>query len=368
MRRMSIVFLVLAVCLAGGTAVAVSLGEAIVKIVTVGAVVTAVSGPADKAINTLTANNNVPPGTSTRVVPVVSVGEKGYVGAVQVAGSKELVSKTKAVLQLETSWSNKQYRIKLLMPFDSVNPIGAGRVRGLGVTGLVDVAMSSNAYLLPRSRGWNSGDVIKGAAIAYATNQYGTQLNSFINGVFKNEGATPAGATKVVPYLSFGEKAYIGMMQVAGPKAQVDKVKAVWQYEDLFNSGRVRLRALVPSDTVNPIKVNRVKGVGCTAIVDAMLLRAREHEMRPDDYRYFDRAGIFVGLGEDPHYRPPGWDKGRKTGWAKHGDPYHPPGLSKRRGPPVVIVVDDDDKGKGKQHKHQNQNNNGKGKGRGKNK
>ena len=368
MTRKSVVFLALAVCLAGGTALAVSLGEAIVKTVAIGAVVNAVAGPADKAINTLTANRNVPAGTATKVVPVISLGEKGYAGAVQVAGSKELVGKTKAVAQLETSWSNKQYRIKLLMPFNSVNPIGANRVRGLGVTGLVDVAMSSNAYLLPRSRGWNSGDVIKGAAVAYATNQYGTQLNSFINGVFKNEGATPSGATKVVPYLSFGEKAYIGMMQVAGPKAQVDKVQAVWQYEDLFDSGRVRLRALVPSDTINPIKVNRVKGVGCTAVIDAMVLRAREYEKRPDDYRYFERAGIFVGLGEDPHYRPPGWDKGRKTGWAKHGDPYHPPGQSKKQGPPVVVVVDDDDDGKGEQHRNQNQNRNSNGKGKGKGK
>jgi len=368
MMRKSVVFVVLAVCLAGGTALAVSLGEAVVKTVTIGVVVNAVSGPADKAINTLTANKNLPAGASTRVVPVLSVGEKGYVGAAQVAGSQELVNKTKAVAQLETSWSNKQYRIKLLMPFDSVNPIGAGRVRGLGVTGLVDVALSSNAYLLPRSRGWNSGDVIKGAAIGYATNQYGTQLNSFINGVFKNEGATPAGSTKVVPYLSFGEKAYIGMMQVAGPKVQVDKVKAVWQYEDLFDSGRVRLRALVPSDTVNPVKVHRVKGVGCTAIIDAMLLRAREYQKRPDDYRYFDRAPIFVGLGEDPHYRPPGWDRGRKTGWAKHGDPYHPPGLSKKQGPPVVVVVDDDDDDQGEQHRNQHQERRGRGQGRGKKK
>jgi hypothetical protein len=214
------------------------------------------------------------------------------------------------------------------------------RVRGLGVSALADVALSSNAYLLPRSRGWNTGDVLKGAAIGYAVNTYGPQLDTFINSVFRNQGGTPSGATKVVPYLSFGEKAYIGMMQVAGPKEHVEKVQAVWQYEDLFDSGRVRLRVLVPSDSLNPLRLRRVKGVGCTAIIDAMLLRAREHEKRPADYRYFERSAVFVGLGEDPHYRPPGWDKGRKTGWAKHGDPYHPPGQSKKQG-----------KGKGKGNK-----------------
>jgi hypothetical protein len=357
------ILVTLGICAACGTAMAVDLGEAVIKTVGVGVVVNAIADPADKAINTLTANKNLPAGTSTKVVPILSVGEKGYVGAVQVAGSQELVGKTKAVAQFETAWSNKQYRIKLLMPMDSVNPIGMNRVRGLGVSALADVALSSNAYLLPRSRGWNTGDVLKGAAIGYAVKTYGPQLDTFINSVFRNQGGTPSGATKVVPYLSFGEKAYIGMMQVAGPKEHVEKVQSVWQYEDLFDSGRVRLRVLVPSDSLNPLRLRRVKGVGCTAIIDAMLLRAREHEKRPADYRYFERSAIFVGLGEDPHYRPPGWDKGRKTGWAKHGDPHHPPGLSKKQGSgDVVIVIEDDDHGKGEQHKHQEHKGKGKGK------
>jgi hypothetical protein len=338
MTRKSAFLIALALCLAGGTALAVSLGGAVLKAVTVGAVVSAIAGPADKAINTLTFNRKVPAGASTKVVPVLSVGEKGYVGAAQVAGSQELVRKTKAVLQLETSWSNKQYRIKLLMPMNSINPIGAGKVKGLGVSALVDIALSSNAYLLPTSRGWNSGDVLKAAAIGVATNQFGPQINSFLNGVLKTQGATPSGATKVVPYLSVGEKAYIGMMQVAGPASQVNRVKAVWQYEDLFDRGRVRLRVLIPSDTLNPLNVKRVKGVGCTAIIDAMVLRAREYERHPDDYRYFGRSALFIGPGEDPHYRPPGWDRGRKTGWEKHGNPLLPPGQAKKRTSPIVII------------------------------
>lgn len=369
MVRKSVLLLALALGLAGGAALAVSLGEAVVKTATVGVVVNAIAGPADKAINTLTLNRKVPAGVSTKVVPVLSVGEKGYVGAAQVAGSQELVRKTKAVLQLETAWSNKQYRIKLLMPLDSVNPIGAGRVRGLGVSALLDVGLSGNAYLLPRSVGWNTGDALKAGAIAVATNEFGPQLNTFINSVFKNEGATPTGVTKVVPYLSFGEKAYIGMIQVAGPKAQVDKVKAVWQYEDLFDSGRVRLRVLVPSDTTNPLKVQRVKGVGCTAVIDAMVLRAQEYKKRPNDYRYFDRSALFVGLGEDPHYRPPGWDRGRKTGWTKHGDSTMPPGLSKKKSDSVIIIREDE-QGRPERHRERERErereHRGHGKGRGK--
>jgi hypothetical protein len=37
--------------------------------------------------------------------------------------------------------------------------------------------------------------------------------------------------------------------------------------------------------------------------------------------------------------RPPGWVRGRKTGWGKHGDVTMPPGLSKKQGAPSVIVV-----------------------------
>ena len=360
MTRKTAFLIALALCLAGGTALAVSLGEAVVKTVTIGAVVNAIAGPADKAINSLTANRKVPAGASTKVVPVLSLGEKGYVGAAQVAGSQELARKTKAVVQLETSWSNKQYRIKLLMPINSVNPVGAGRVRGLGVSALVDVALSGNAYLLPASRGWNTGDVLKAGAIGVGVNEFGPQINSFINGVFKTQGATPSGVTKVVPYLSFGEKAYIGMIQVAGPQVQVNKVKAVWQYEDLFDRGRVRLRVLIPSDTANPLNVKRVKGVGCTAIIDAMVLRAREYQRRPDDYRYFGRSALFIGPGEDPHYRPPGWDRGRKTGWAKHGNPYLPPGQAKKSAP--VIVIEE----RGERHREREREREREGRGRGK--
>jgi hypothetical protein len=71
-----------AICCCAGSAVAVDLGEALLKTVAVGAVVNAVSEPADKAINTLMMNHDLPPGVDTKVVPVLSVGENGYIGAV----------------------------------------------------------------------------------------------------------------------------------------------------------------------------------------------------------------------------------------------------------------------------------------------
>jgi hypothetical protein len=349
MKR-KLVFLLLIFVLSGGAVFAANLGETVIKTVAIGAVVQAVAKPADKAINSLLGNRNLPIGTATKVVPALSVGEKGYVGMMQVAGSKTLVDKTKAVLQYETSFDNKQYRIKLLMPVDSVNPLGAKRVRGLGVSALLDTALSSNSYRLPPSESFRAGDALKAAAIAVAVNEFGPQLNKFINSVFKNQGGLPEGATKVVPYLSFGSKAYIGMMQVAGPSSQVSKVKAVWQFEQLFDAGRVRLRVLVPSDSVNPLAIHRVKGVGCTAVIDAMVLRAKEQKRNRQHYRYFESSPLFIGPGEDPHYRPPGWDKGRKTGW---GNSPVPPGLSKKTAPKVIIIEDKDkpEKPRGKRGK-----------------
>lgn len=322
-----------------GAVLASNLGEMLLKTVAIGAVVNAMAKPANDAINRLTGNRHLPVGLATKVVPVLSVGEKGYVGMAQVFGSASLVKKVKAVLQLETAFDDKQYRIKVLMPLDSLNPIGAGRVRGVGISGLLDTAVSSNAYRLPPSVGWNGGDVLKAGVIAVAASSFGPQINSFINGVFKNQGATPSGKTKVVPYLSFGTKGYIGMMQVAGPAYAVDKVKAVWQLEQLFDGGRIRLRALVPSDSINPLRIHRVKGVGATAVIDAMVLRAKEERRHPEQYRYFRSAPLFVGPGEDPYYRPPGWDRGRKEGWEKHGNPYLPPGQAKKQSKSPLIAV-----------------------------
>ncbi len=338
MRRRLFAAAVAATVLSGSVALASSnLAGMLVKTVAAGAIVNAVAKPADKGINALLLNHHVPCGTATKVVPILSVGEKGYVGMAQVAGAQDLVNRTKSVVQFETSFSNKQYRIKLLMPMNSVNPIGVSRVKGLGVSALLDLGLNNNAYELPESAGWNAGDVLKAAAIGYAAAQYGEQIDNFINKAYQAQGGTPAGETKVVPYLSFGSKAYIGMMQIAGPAKQVRQVKAVWQLEQLFDSGRIRLRALVPSNSLNPLQLKRISGVGCTAVIDATVLRAQEEKRHPEHYRYFRRAPVFCGAYEDPLYRRPrGWDRGEKIGWERHSNSWMPPGQAKKQ-PPVVI-------------------------------
>ena len=252
------------------------LASHILKAAVVGAVVTAVAEPMDDAINRVAGSHSLPADIDTKVVPVLSFGRKGYVGAAQVSGAANLVARASAVLQLETEFDGGRFRIKILSPMDSVNPFDTSRVRGLGITGLADIALTRNTYRAPVSGGMGVGDVLLGGAILVAVNEFGPQIDDFINSVARTRGISAEGATKVVPYLSVGEKAYLGAMQVAGPADRVGRVKAVWQYEDLFDRGRTRLRMLVPSDSLSPLSIRRVKGVGCTAIIDTVAIRTRE--------------------------------------------------------------------------------------------
>lgn len=79
-------------------------------------------------------------GEKTKVVPIISAGKGVYLGAVQVAGPPMAIDRVKAVAQLEGKLSN--FRIKALIPVDTLNPTAKpSRVRGVGVTGVIDVKL-----------------------------------------------------------------------------------------------------------------------------------------------------------------------------------------------------------------------------------
>jgi len=339
-RKIALLVVAGLLSLGGGSAMAADLSDlasSVLKTAVVGAVVTAAAGPMNDAIDRVSGTDTMPAGTDTKVVPVLSFGRKAYVGAAQVSGAANLVERARAVLQFETEFDQGRYRIKVLSPVDSLNPLEFGRVQGLGITGLADIALTRGVYRAPTSGNIGAGDVLLGAAILVGVNEFGPQIDSFINSVASTRGLSAEGQTKVVPYLSVGEKAYLGAMQVAGPADQVSRVRAVWQYEDLFDAGRARLRVLVPSDSLSPLDIRRVEGVGCTAIIDMVAIRTREE---PGRYDYLRQSGLFVG--DDmfmPTRRPPGWDRGRKEGWIRHGDPYLPPGLSRKVAPPGIVIV-----------------------------
>ncbi len=123
--------------LAGGTALAVDLTD-LLGVVGGGILVSAIAGPANDFINTITFNQKIGVTETTKVVPIVSIGSGTAIGAAQVAGPKSAVDRTKAVAQIETTFQGR-LRIKILVPMDSENPLqGVRRVQGVGVSAVID--------------------------------------------------------------------------------------------------------------------------------------------------------------------------------------------------------------------------------------
>ncbi len=142
----------------------------------------------------------------------------------------------------------------------------------------VGVALVTVGVRTPALGQVSIGSLIKLFGIGYVVKQFGPQINDAINTLMLNNRAANRDVTKVVPILSIGVGvsasggSYIGAAQVQGPKAAVGRVQAVAQIEGSF-SDAVRLRGLVPVDSLNPLAGNlhRVYGVGVTALVDFRL-------------------------------------------------------------------------------------------------
>jgi hypothetical protein len=96
----------------------------------------------DKGINTLVDNRNLRLDQATKVVPILSIGNGSFVGAVQVTGPQESVDKVKAVAQLETNIRILgTVRIKALIPIEARSVTNLKRVPGVGVSALVDIKL-----------------------------------------------------------------------------------------------------------------------------------------------------------------------------------------------------------------------------------
>lgn len=116
---------------------AIGLGD-VLKVGGVAILVDKFSGQLNSFINTLTAKHGAGSEYSTKVVPIITFGTGGYVGAVQVTGPQHLVDETEAVIQIEADFG-RQFRVKALIPIDSKNPTNFSRVQGVGVSAMVDV-------------------------------------------------------------------------------------------------------------------------------------------------------------------------------------------------------------------------------------
>lgn len=110
----------------------------ILKVGGVGILVDRFGGQINDFLNKILAQNNLSTTYTTKVVPIVSVGTNGYIGAAQVTGPASEVERVEAVVQLEASFNNVA-RVKGLVPIDSKNPVNASRIQGVGVSAIIDL-------------------------------------------------------------------------------------------------------------------------------------------------------------------------------------------------------------------------------------
>ena len=125
----------------GGSAWAFSLGD-LIGVIGGGFVVSAIAGPINDFINTITLNRGAKVEGHTKVVPIVSIGSGTHIGAAQVAGPRgDAITSTKAVAQIEATFMDR-LRVKILVPIDSENPVQRfRRVQGVGVSAIIDVKL-----------------------------------------------------------------------------------------------------------------------------------------------------------------------------------------------------------------------------------
>jgi len=134
---------------------------------------------------------------------------------------------------------------------------------GLAVVIAGSIGIAAQADLL--------GSIVKGGAISILIKQFNRPLNDGINKLTGSAGVQYDEATKVVPIVTIGQGSYAGAAQVSGPQDRVDQVQAVGMLEGSLNGRTFRMKALIPITTDKPgssKKVERVKGVGVSAIID----------------------------------------------------------------------------------------------------
>ncbi len=140
--KLTIVAMMLVVALVvsmGPVSQAGLLGD-IVKVGGIGLVVDKFGPQINSFINKLTANKNLGTDEATAVVPIITLGSGGYIGAVQVIGTKENVAKCKAVVQIEgNAVFGSNIRAKALVPVGSKTTSNIKRIYGVGVSAIIDI-------------------------------------------------------------------------------------------------------------------------------------------------------------------------------------------------------------------------------------
>jgi hypothetical protein len=128
-------------CLSMGVVAGAQLGS----IIKGGAIAIAVDkfGPdINKGINGLLGQHGATTKYATKVVPILSLGDSGYIGAVQVTGPETLVKKVQGVAQLEGRFKLpvvSGIRLRGLVPVSTKTPgKSIDRIEGVGISAIVD--------------------------------------------------------------------------------------------------------------------------------------------------------------------------------------------------------------------------------------
>lgn len=110
-----------------------------------------------------------------------------------------------------------------------------------------------------------------GGAVAVA-DRLGPRIDRTLNNLTGQRNLSARADTKIVPVLSVGNGAFIGIVQVAGPANSVRNTTAVAQLETRVPLiGGSRARVLVPISTRSVTNMRRVNGVGVSAVIDLPL-------------------------------------------------------------------------------------------------
>jgi hypothetical protein len=135
-RVIAISLAVVMLGLASGLAVAVDIGS-VVKLIGIGAAVQMFAGDINSFINKTLGERGAEAKGATKVVPILSLGAGGFVGAAQVVGVPDKVRTVKAVAQVELRVLDR-VRGRLLVPIATQSTKSIKGVSGVGVSAILD--------------------------------------------------------------------------------------------------------------------------------------------------------------------------------------------------------------------------------------
>lgn len=144
---------------------------------------------------------------------------------------------------------------------------------GIALAFLVGFAAATMVRPVPASAAFIDldsliGKGVKIVGVKLLVDQFGGELNKFINQFLDNNNGAHGSASKVVTILSPIGNKHIGAAQIIGPASAVAKVGAVVQFETSFMNKQFRIKAMIPIEGSDPSKINRVEGVGVSAVID----------------------------------------------------------------------------------------------------